>query len=849
MVETKTITMRRIILLVPLALVLCFSSILQAQSLTRAEYFYDTDPGVGHGTQIAITTPSDSVNQNLSLPTSSLTSGWHYLFVRFRDSLGIWGLYTGQSFYISGSNIDTAANSSPKISAAEYFFDTDPGVGNGTAFAPFTAADSVNLAQDMPTTSLSTGFHYLYARFKYSNGVWGNPNLSQSFYVSQGNIDTAANSSPKINRAEYFFDTDPGEGSGTAYTSFTAADSVSLIQNIATGSLGQGFHYLYTRFGYSNGVWGLPTAASFFVLNPATQDTSPPINYVEYFFDTDPGVGNATGSAVTPSTDSANLALNVSTSGLISGRHILFVRFRYINGVWGLYQAQGDTFTVCPPPVSTISAGGTTAFCTGGSVTLTSDTNHLYSYQWQRNGVNLPGDTTPTLHITDSSGIYNIVIDSANCPGNSNSITVSVNAPTSYTYIQTICQGQQYNFNGRNLSATGTYYDTVQNAHTCDSIITLHLTVTSAILESITGSICPGGSYRFNGRTLTQGGVYRDTAIAAGGCDSITTLTLTQYNTATTPVSGFICQGSTYPFAGHNLDTAGVYTDTLSTVHGCDSIIVLTLAEYYAVYDTVSAHICQGGSYSFNGNSLTSAGTYQGTFNTVHGCDSNVTLHLTVLLPVADSTTAAICAGSSYPFNGRNITTAGVYTDTLTGNNTCDSIVTLTLTVNPLPGVSWAGAPDTVCNNAGPQTLGGATPSGGTYSGTGVYAGVFYPDSAGAGSYVITYTYRDSNQCTDNAAKTYVVQNCTGINNVIANTITLFPNPATDVVVIQSATTIGSNTQLLVRDVTGKEVTLSYQLTANTIVLNINHLASGMYLVTVTINGQESTARFVKETN
>jgi hypothetical protein len=91
------------------------------------------------------------------------------------------------------------------------------------------------------------------------------------------------------------------------------------------------------------------------------------------------------------------------------------------------------------------------------------------------------------------------------------------------------------------------------------------------------------------------------------------------------------------------------------------------------------------------------------------------------------------------------------------------------------------------------------------------------------------------------------VQNCTGINNVTANTITLFPNPATDVVVIQSATAIGSNTQLQVRDVTGKEVTFGYQLTANTMVLNINQLASGMYLVTVTINGEESTARFVKE--
>lgn len=841
--------MKRIILFVPLALLLCFSGILHAQSLTQGEYFYDTDPGVGHGTSVSIATPADSLNLNLSLPVGSLSNGWHYLFFRFKDSLGIWGLYSGQSFYISGSTIDTGSNSSPKISAAEYFFDTDPGAGNGTAFSAFTAADSVNLSQNITTGSLGAGFHYLYARFKYTNGVWGNVNLSQSFYVSPGAIDTGSNSSPKISQAEYFYDTDPGEGNGTAYTAFTAADSVNINQNLAVGSLGTGFHYLYTRFKYSNGVWGLPTSGSFYVINPATQDTSPPINYVEYFFDTDPGVGNATGSAVIPATDSANIALNVSTAGLNSGRHILFVRFRYINGVWGLYQAQGDTITVCPPPVSAITAGGPTGFCTGGSVTLSSDTNHLYHYQWQRNGSDLPGDTTSTLHITDSSGVYNIVIDSANCPGNSNSITVTVNAPTSYSFNQSICQGHTYSFNGRILSSTGTYYDTIQNAHGCDSIITLHLSVSSAILANITASVCPGASYPFNGRNLTQAGTYRDTAIAAGGCDSITTLTLSVYNVVTTQLAGSICQGSTYPFNNHNLDTSGVYTDTLSTVHGCDSIVILTLAEYYAVYDTVSAHICKGHTYPFNGASLDSAGTYQAQLNTIHGCDSNVTLHLTVLLPVTDSTSASICAGSSYPFGGHNLTTAAVYTDTLAGSNTCDSIVVLTLTVNLLPGVNWLAGPDTVCNNAGPQSLSGATPAGGTYSGTGVYAGTFYPDSAGAGSYLITYTYTDSSGCSDSATRTFVVQTCTGITAVTANVITLFPNPATDVVVIQCSAMLGTNTQLVVRDVTGKQIDVDYHIAANRINLHVGELASGMYIVTVNTNGDEWTARFVKERN
>ena len=423
--------MKRIILLVPLALLLFYSSVVNAQSLKRGEYFYDTDPGAGNGTPVTIATPSDSVNLNLTIP-GPLTAGWHYLYFRFQDSLGHWGLYNqnGQSLYVTNNFIDTGANSSPKISAAEYYIDSDPGVGHGSAFTAFTAADSVSLAQDVATGSLHAGFHYLYARFKYSNGVWGNPSLSESFYVTSNNIDTNAHDSPMIAAAEYYIDSDPGVGHGTALPAFTAADSVNISDSVATGSLATGFHYLYSRFQYSNGVWGIPSvSASFYVINPATQISSPPINYVEYFVDSDPGVANGSGTAITPSTDSANVNLTASTIGLKKGIHVLFARFRYTNGVWGLYQPQGDTMTICIPPADSIIALGPTTYCKGSSVTLSSDTSNIWTYQWQLNGANLTGDTSTTLVVTDSSGIYNVLVtDTAGCTGISDSITVTVPA-------------------------------------------------------------------------------------------------------------------------------------------------------------------------------------------------------------------------------------------------------------------------------------------------------------------------------------------------------------------------------------------------------------------------------------
>lgn len=78
--------------------------------------------------------------------------------------------------------------------------------------------------------------------------------------------------------------------------------------------------------------------------------------------------------------------------------------------------------------------------------------------------------------------------------------------------------------------------------------------------------------------------------------------------------------------------------------------------------------------------------------------------------------------------------------------------------VNPLPVVEVPAGFE-ICAAGAPQTLTGATPTGGTYSGPGVVNGVFYPAQAGVGSHTITYTYTDANGCTNSATFTINVIN------------------------------------------------------------------------------------------
>ena len=131
--------------------------------IIEAEYFFDTDPGIGNGTAISITS-GNTIEFNETIPTTNLNTGFHKLYVRFKNENNQWSLYEARSFFIQ----DFA---SYQIIEAEYFFDTDPGIGNGTAIS-ITSGNPIEFNETIPTTNLNTGFHKLYVRFKNENNQW-----------------------------------------------------------------------------------------------------------------------------------------------------------------------------------------------------------------------------------------------------------------------------------------------------------------------------------------------------------------------------------------------------------------------------------------------------------------------------------------------------------------------------------------------------------------------------------------------------------------------------------------------------------------------------------------------------
>ncbi len=98
------------------------------------------------------------------------------------------------------------------------------------------------------------------------------------------------------------------------------------------------------------------------------------------------------------------------------------------------------------------------------------------------------------------------------------------------TYVETIeasvCQGGEYIFNGKAYHVTGLYADTLRSVHGCDSILNLALTVQPTYIETIEASVCQGEEYIFNGKAYHATGLYADALLSVNNCDSVILLNL-----------------------------------------------------------------------------------------------------------------------------------------------------------------------------------------------------------------------------------------------------------------------------------------------------------------------------------
>ena len=352
--------------------------------------------------------------------------------------------------------------------------------------------------------------------------------------------------------------------------------------------------------------------------------------------------------------------------------------------------------------------------------------------------------------------------------------------------------------------------------------------------SSLSVSACSSYTWAENGTTYTTSGSYNDTLTNVSGCDSIITLNLTINLPTSSSLSVSACNDYTWSENGMTYTTSGSYNDTLVNAAGCDSIITLNLTINLPTSSSFSASSCDSYMWSENGTTYTTSGTYYDTISNVAGCDSIIALNLTINQSSTSNSTVSACDSYTWSVNGTTYATSGSYTDTLSTVSGCDSIVTLNLTIVSTPTA-----------NATDDGLGTLTGSGGNTvqwincatntAIAGATSTTFSPTVNGSYAIVVS-----NGNCSDTS--NCVVVDYIGLNENQTIDAEIYPNPTTNEVKI---TFESSSALMIIRDAHGKMI--QTQTIQSGEAISLENFQNGIYFFELTTEQGKTVKRLVKQ--
>jgi len=432
--------------------------------------------------------------------------------------------------------------------------------------------------------------------------------------------------------------------------------------------------------------------------------------------------------------------------------------------------------------------------CSGSSTILSA--SGVSSYTWNT------GANTATISVSPSStSVYTVSGNLTGCGTTATStVGVSVNTtPTVAVGNATICSG-----NTANLTASGA---------------TSYSWSTGATTASV--SVTP---------TTTTNYVVTGTSV---GCTNTKTVSVTVNNLPNVAsTSATICAGST-----GTITASGANTYTWNTgATGANLTVSPTSGTTYTVTGTSVAGCVKTATAFVN---VTSAPSISVNSSTI--CSGSTTT-----LTASGVTSYSWNTGSTSPNISVNPTGTTVYTVTgyLSGCGTL-ATQTATVSVNALPNVTLGSIAGPLCTNNAAVTLSGS-PSGGNFSGTGVVGSSFDPSVSGAGTFTVMYYYTDGNNCSSVDSKTVSVSLCTGINELSSSSISVYPNPAKDVVQISMSASLVSQATIEMYDAIGKLV-ISERVNNTITTLSLTDYAKGMYSIRVVSENNQSIIKLIRE--
>lgn len=470
--------------------------------VSQAELFWDNDPGVGNGTPLlAFDGNFNDAIEALTLNLSSLPStGLHTLNIRVKDQQNNWG-----PIFKTIVNVTSPLTiRNIHITQAEMFWDNDPGVGNGTPLLAFDGNfnDAIEAISGAVTSMPAVGLHLLNIRVRDNQNNWG-----PTFKTIVNVTDTLNLRDVKVSQAEFYFDTDPGQGQGFPLLAFDGNydNAIEEINQSWSFLPDTGLHVLHVRAKDATGIWGPSFRTVLRVLpcvNQPTVSITPSSNQLICPGDTVLFTAQAGFASYTWFRGGTVVGTGQNYVADTAGFYRVYAVDANGCGVFSAFTQVGINFYN-----ANITASGPTTFCQGGSVTLTAGSGNT-SYSWNT------GATSQSITVA-SSGIYTVLVSNGSCVG-TDTIQVTVNplpatpvitssGPTAFCNgdsVWLICStpAQAYAWNNNTyddsllVTTGGNYSVTITDANGCQrsasTVVTVYPNPINSINSSIT--ICEG---------------------------------------------------------------------------------------------------------------------------------------------------------------------------------------------------------------------------------------------------------------------------------------------------------------------------------------------------------------------
>ncbi|MDN5355878.1 MAG: hypothetical protein PWQ43_820 [Rikenellaceae bacterium] len=683
----------------------------------------------------------------------------------------------------------------------------------------------------------------------------------------------------QINAYQYWFDNDFAAASTTT---LTPGQTVNLQTDIDASLLTPGVHIFYLRFKDDNGLWSSPVAQ--FIYRISTQGSGATNEITEYQYWFDDAYDEAVSQTI-PSTSNFQLISDIDATALSSGVHIFYLRFQDERGQWSstvsqfIYKMAEDQVGLASNNIVAYQYWFDDTYDQAITEPVTGTQNLMLATDIDATNLN-PGVHIFYMRFLDSRGQWSSTV-SQFIYKVQETLTMN-NEIIAYRYwfdddfssavIKPVIPSQPFFFLQEQIDMTqmwkGEYTlhyqfkDTLGmwSSPTVDTIEKISLPIADfsylaiqycdSIVVTFTDNSIDGDEYLwdfgdgntsnlvnpiytyYTPSTYLVSLTVTDTIL---GIDStlIIPLVINSLNSFAS-ISETACDSYTAP-DGQVYTTSGIKTAVIPNAAGCDSTITIDLTVNQSSTSSITETACD--SYTApDGQVYTTSGIKTAVIPNAAGCDSTITINLTVNQSSTSSITETACDSYTAP-DGAIYTTSGIKTAVIPNAAGCDSTITIDLTINTVD-VSVTQNETILTSNA-TDALYQWLDCLNSYSIiTGETSQSF--NATQNGNYAVQVT---QNNCID-TSDCYEVTTFDILESTFSNNITVYPNPTDGILKID----LGENLPdfvVSIIDVNGKLIRQTTYKNTKMFELNLN-VQSGIYFLMINSENKKATIRLIK---